>query len=346
MIRGRLWLPLGILLFAGLAMARMGRPDAPHRLADAAAVLLSTLRPELREKAALAFEDAGRADWHYVPRDRPGVRLREMNDAERRAAHGLLRAALSSRGYLKADSIMQLDQVLRDLSKAAGHEDLSRDPAQYTFTVFGAPAADAVWGWRVEGHHVSLNFTATPGQMMAVTPAFLGSAPAEVRSGPNAGFVVLAAEDDLARDLLLSLDEGQRLRAVVEKDVPRDIVMSPGRKRDELGEPVGLEAAEMTAGQQRKLMRLIEEYANNLYDDLAQEQMERIRGSGAEKIRFAWFGPVEAGKLHYYRIHGPKFVIEYDTTQGDPNHVHTVWRDLERDFGADVLKRHYDEHHR
>src|SRR5437016_3773188 len=144
-----LWLPLGILLFAGLALARVGRPDAALRLADAAGALLGALRPELREKAALPFESAARTDWHYVPRERPGVRLREMNDGERKAAHGLLRAALSSRGYLKADSIMQLDRVLRELSIAAGHEDASRDPAQYTFTVFGAPSAESVWGWRV-----------------------------------------------------------------------------------------------------------------------------------------------------------------------------------------------------
>ncbi len=344
MTRRLLWLPLGILLFAGLALASVRRVDAAHRLADAASGFLAALRPELRSKAALAFESPARLDWHYIPRERPGLRLREMNDAERAAAHGLLRAALSSRGYLKADSIMQLDQVLRELSRAAGHEDATRDPGQYTFAIFGTPAAESVWGWRVEGHHISLNFTATPRQMMAVTPAFFGSSPARVPSGSNAGFEVLAAEDQLARDLLLSLDEGQRKIAIVEKDVPRDIVLSPGRKRDELGEPVGLAASAMTEAQRGKLMRVIEEYAHNFYDDLAEEQMSRIRQGG--EIRFSWFGAAEPGKVHYYRIHGPAFVIEYDTTQGDPNHVHTVWRDLENDFGGDILKRHYEADHR
>jgi hypothetical protein len=314
-------------------------------LAGAAGDFLGALRPESRDKAALPFESDARRQWKFIPGDRAGLRLRDMNDAERHAAHALLRSALSSRGYLKADSIMQLDRVLREISIAAGHEDASRDPAQYAFAVFGTPSADAAWGWRVEGHHISLNFTARPGENMSVTPAFLGSSPAEIASGPHAGFRVLAAEDDLGRDLLLSLDDSQRTIAIVERDVPRDIVLSPGRQRDELGEPVGLAASAMTESQRAKLMRLIEEYAGNFYDDLAAEQMDRIREAGIGGIRFAWFGGVEKGSLHYYRVHGPGFVIEYDTTQGDPNHVHTVWRDLEKDFGGDPLERHYEHDH-
>jgi hypothetical protein len=337
-----LWLPIGIILCS--LLAGLGRPTTPQRLSAAATHFLDSLRTDLRAKAALPFEHPGRTDWHYVPRDRPGLRLRDMNDTERTAAHELLRAALSSRGYLKADSIMQLDQVLRDLSKAAGHEDPGRDPLQYTFTIFGTPGGDHPWSWRVEGHHVSLNFTITPQSLTATTPAFFGSAPTLVQSGPHSGFRALAAEDDLGRELLASFDAEQLKKVIIEKEVPRDIVMSPGRKRDELGEPIGLAAKEMTEVQRGKLMRLIEEYARNLQDDLAEEQLSRMR-ENADAIRFAWFGSSEPGKLHYYRVHGPRFIIEYDTTQGDPNHVHTVWRDLERDFGQDLLKDHYEHDH-
>lgn len=344
-MKSLLLLPMAMVVFVALARGGPGGPDAARgRMAAAAGTLLSTLRPELRAKAGLELGDASRGDWHFVPRDRPGVRLREMNDGERAAAYELLRAALSARGYLKADAIMQLDAVLRDLAKARGREDPSRDPEQYTFTVYGSPSVEAAWGWRVEGHHVSLNFSLVPGAAIAVTPAFLGASPAEIKSGPRAGFRALGAEDELGLELLASLDAEQRGRAVLSSQVPADIVAAPGRGPDSLGESLGLPASAMTEAQRAILGRLIDEYVGNLRADLADEQLARIR-AGMDGVRFSWIGAAERGKPHYYRVRGPRWVIEYDTTQNDPNHVHTVWRDFDNDFGGDAMKEHYLHDH-
>ena len=335
---------VALVFYAALAEAgsRQRETDARERIRTAAAAFLESLRPELRAKAALAFDDRARKDWHYIPRERPGVRLRDMNDAERTAAHGLLRTALSSRGYLKADAIMQLDQVLRDMSIASGKEDASRDPLQYTFTVFGTPGAEHPWGWRVEGHHVSLNFTLTKSAMVAVTPAFFGASPVEVRTGGHAGFRPLAAEDDLGHELLAMLDEGQRKKAVLATDVPRDITAVPGRGANEVEAGSGLPVHEMSRDQLAVLDRLIEEFVRNMQDDVAVPHLERIRAEAAQTM-FAWIGSAEPGKPHYYRVRGPRWIIEFDTTTADASHIHTVWRDFDHDFGGDLLGEHYKD---
>jgi hypothetical protein len=342
-MRRYLWLPLGAAIFAAVGVGAPAARDPGQRMASAAAGFLDSLRPDLRGRAAMTFEDPGRRDWHFVPRERPGVNLRDMNDDERRAAHALLRSALSSRGYLKVAGIMDLDAVLRDIARAAGQDGSVRDPGWYTFAVFGTPGAEGEWGWRVEGHHVSLNFTVGAAGV-AVTPSFLGAHPAEVRAGPHAGLRVLAAEEDLARELLASLDSSQRARAVIAAEAPRDILMSPGRGRDALGGDAGLPASEMTETQRSILSRLVEEYAGNLGHELSGAQRARLLEGGVEALSFAWAGPDQRGRPHYYRIAGGRFVIEYDNTQDGANHVHTVWRDFENDFG-DLLRAHLERDH-
>ena len=336
---------LGLAACGAGAVARWSRPmgpaDVAGRFAGAAREFLAALRPELRERAALPFDHAARTDWQIVPRDRAGVWIREMSDGERRAAHGLLRAALSAGGYLKAHEIMQLDAVLREMAQAAGRDGSFRDPERYAFAVFGEPGSPA-WGWRVEGHHLSLNFTVADG--VAVTPSFLGANPAEVRTGAHAGLRVLGEEEDLGRALLAALSDEQRGRVIIAPNAPPDVIFGPGRERGALGEARGVAVAEMTEAQRHLVWRLIEEYAHALEHDLAHEQLERVRAAGADAIRFAWAGSAEPGEPHYYRLHGPTFVIEYDNTQDGANHVHTVWRDFEHDFG-DALLRHYREHH-
>lgn len=345
MVRPVQGLAVALLALAGFAAARVAHEpsEAQVRLAGAAKELLAALRPELREKAALEFQDAARRDWHFVPRSRPGVMLKEMSPPERRAAHALLRAALSSQGYLKADAIMSLDAVLREMEQAEGGSGASRDPERYAFQIFGEPSPDRPWGWRVEGHHLSITFACGAGEIIATTPAFLGANPAEVKGGPRTGLRVLAQEEDLARELLASLTPEQRGKAVIADEAPRDILLIPGRGREALGAPTGLPASEMTRVQREILSRLLDEFVNNLHPDLAEGALARIR-SGLDEIRFAWAGPAERGRGHYYRLHAPTFAIEYDNTQDGANHVHTVWRDFENDFG-DALVKHYREDH-
>jgi hypothetical protein len=266
-----------------------------------------------------------------------------MTTAQRRALHALLREALSSAGYLKATGIMQLETVLRALE----HDNPQRDPEAYYLTIFGTPAYDRPWGWRIEGHHVSLNFTVASDTGVAATPAFLGANPAEVPSGPYMGWRVLGAEEDLGRRLLGALDETQRPRAIIATTAPQDIITGADRIA-RLAQFEGVPAAEMSGLQRELLLQLIREYTQNLTPALAQTQLDKIMRTGLERLHFAWAGSLSPGQGHYYRIHGPTTLIEYDNTQNTANHIHTVWRDLEDDWGGDVLAQHYAEsaHHR
>ncbi len=294
----------------------------------------------MRARAGLAFDASARDDWHYVPRRGAGVEFSEMNETQKLAARDLMRSALSSRGVNKVEGIMLLDAVLREMERGGS---IRRDPLAYSVAVFGTPGAGAPWGWKIEGHHVSLNFTGVK-DATAVTPAFLGANPAEVRRGDRAGVRVLAVEEDLARALLRSLSAAQRKEAVIGERAPADILGVPGRLLDEVA-TAGLAVSAMNAAQRGLVERLLEEYAGNLRHELAEHELERIRAAGIERVRFAWMGGFERGEGHYYRLSGPTFLIEYDNTQDGANHVHTVWRDRERDFGRDLLREHYKDRH-
>ena len=264
-----------------------------------------------------------------------------MNPAQRTLARDLLKTGLSQRGYLTASSIMDLETVLGDLEQRTNSPErrIVRDPELYFFSVSGTPSARDAWGWRVEGHHVSLNFTIVNGTLVASTPSFFGSNPAEVKDGPNKGLRILAQEEDAARALLLALDEHQRAKAIVEAAAPNDMVTTNKVKVDPLS-PVGIEAAALTPGQRDLLMRLIDVYTSTMASDIAADRMAKITRAGADKIAFAWAGDAERGKKHYYRIQGPTFLVEYDNTQNDANHIHSVWRDFNGDFGRDLLREH------
>ena len=321
-----------------------GEEAAAARMAVAADAFLDSLTPELRAKAALPFDDSSRGDWHYIPRERVGVAFKEMNDTQRTAAKALLRSALSSNGAKKVEEIMALEAVLHEIEK--GPEPPRRDPLKYWIAVFGDPDAAAEsrpWAWKLEGHHVSLNFTGLH-QHASVTPYFLGSNPAEIPHGERSGTRVLAAQEDLARELLASLSVDQRRAAIVGETAPDDILASPRRSIEEV-DSSGLGVSAMSEPQRALVKRLLDVYADNLQPDLADHERARISAAGFDNLRFAWMGSDQRGKGHYYRLSGPTFVIEYDNTQGNANHVHTVWRDRQRDFGRDLLEQHYQKDH-
>jgi uncharacterized protein DUF3500 len=335
-------LPALLAFFLSLPSGAARAPEpAGSPMASAARAFLATLRPDLRAQALLPFGDADRANWRYVPGRRRGVNLKQMNSSERAAAHSLLKAGSSARGYEKAAGVIELEGILRDLESFGWF----RDPELYWFTIFGEPSDSAPWGWRFEGHHASLNFLSMRGEVAVSTPAFLGANPARVPKGPRAGWRLLPAEEDLARRLLASLTPGERARALLSERAPADILMGPGRRWPP--EPAGLPASELTAVQRETLMALVAEYARNARPEIAEARWKRIETAGVGKIRFAWAGSDAVGSGHYYRVQGPTFVIEYDNTQDRANHVHSVWRDLPADGGADLLRRHYEEspHH-
>ena len=219
------------------------------------------------------------------------------------------------------------------------------DIAWPAFTVFGTPGVSAAWGWRVEGHHLSLNFTLVPGRPVAVTPAFIGANPAAVRSGPRAGLRPLEQEQDLGLALARGVDPALRSRLVLGGDSLGDIVSGPGRRDLFTAPPAGVALAAMSGEQRALAVRLVETYARNVRAEIADHELERMRDAGVEKLHFAWAGPIDPARPHYYRIHGPTLLIEYDNSQNSANHIHSVLHDPVNDFGADLLRAHYERGH-
>ena len=306
-------------------------------MAEAAGNFMAALTPEQKAKAGFDLQSNERVNWHFVPQPRKGLPLGEMSPSQKHLAQVLLNSVLSHRGYFKALTIMSLEQILFDLENKAAH----RNAELYYFSVFGAPGKD-VWGWRVEGHHLSLNFLACGDEVLATTPSFLGTNPAEVRAGPRAGLRVLAQEEELGWKLIKSLDAGQRAVAIITNSAPRDVITGDARKVSPL-EPVGIPAAKLARTQRGLLEALIKEFIGRNRAEVADADWAKIEKSGWNKISFAWAGGLEPGQGHYYRVQGPTFLLEFDNTQNDANHVHAVWRDFANDFGEDVLRKHYEQ---
>jgi hypothetical protein len=262
--------------------------------------------------------------------------LKAMSVEQRARAHDLLSAGLSQRGYLTAIAIMDLESILGAIESSRPFD---RDPEQYFFSVFGTPSSDGAWGWRVEGHHVSLHFTVVDTSVVAGSPYFFGSNPAQVHSGPKGGLRVLREREDAARALVTALDQSQRAAAIIDDVAPSDILTETELNIDPIL-PVGVRAKELNVDQRALLMRVITAYTSVMADDIAAERISEIRDAGIGEIGFAWAGPIERGKQHYYRVQGPTFLIEYDNTQNNGNHVHSVWRDFTGDFGLDLLREH------
>ncbi|RXK52893.1 DUF3500 domain-containing protein [Oleiharenicola lentus] len=319
-----------------------GHEDHPpgEEMADAATAWLQSLDGTQRQAAVYPLADEERENWHFVPKARNGVPLKEMTPAQRKLARDLIAAGLSQRGLLTTDAIIALEDVLFAMEGTA-----RRDRGLYHFTIFGAPDRLGTWGWRIEGHHLSVNFLIVEGTRISATPMFFGSNPAEVRiAHAHKGRRALAAEEDLGRALMLSFNPEQRSTALISTRAPADIITGNDRQAL-LAAPSGLSYAQMNHAQQAQLRALTEVYAGRLRAELAAAELQKIADRGWNKVHFAWAGGLERGDAHYYRIHSPDFVIEYDNTQNGANHIHTTWRDFRGDFGRDLLKEHHLESH-
>jgi hypothetical protein len=318
------------------------RTQAVPIMVEAAKAFLSSLTPEQQARAEFAFENTEvRTDWHFIPRERKGLPLKDMTPAQKHLAEALLSAGLSQRGYIKATSIMSLEDILRIIENDNG---VRRNPDGYFFSVFGEPSEHGVWGYRVEGHHVAQNYTIVNGKVNA-GPSFFGTNPAEIKEGPRKGLRVLGREDDLGFELLSSLTSDQKAVAIVDKVAYKDIITMASRKAAIEGKPSGLPFAKLTQKQHELLDNLVAEYAGDFPTPIADARMEQYHKSQSG-LYFAWAGGIEKGQPHYYRIQSPTFLIEYDDTQNNANHIHSVWRDFEGDFGVDLLGDHYQSSHK
>ena len=310
-------------------------------MVKAANALLEKLPAEQKAKAIFEFGSEERKNWHFIPRERKGLPIKEMSSEARTLAMALAKTGLSDEGYKKATLIMSLESVLREMEKDTTGK---RDPEKYYISIFGTPGAKEPWGWRFEGHHLSLNYSTVAGASPSMTPSFFGTNPGEVREGEKKGLRVLGKEEDLGRELIKSLSDEQRKVALIAEKAPDDVLNLPNRP--DRTKPEGISWEKLTAEQQAKLMLVVKEQLFRCRPDVAKEEIARIEKAGLAKVHFAWAGGLERGEPHYYRVQNESFVVEYDNTQGKANHPHSVWRDWDNDFGGDILKRHIEESHK
>ncbi|MBX7209467.1 MAG: DUF3500 domain-containing protein [Verrucomicrobiaceae bacterium] len=347
--------PIRPLLLAAAVSFTLGlRPvpahDAGPQMAEIARTFLGSLTPEQKEKASFKFEDEEeRTNWHFIPRPRKGLPMKEMSPQSRLLAHALLNTGLSFRGAAKAVTIMSLEEVLYQIEGAADESKRQatrekRDPEKYYVSIFGEPSASGTWGWRIEGHHISMNFTLKDGQLVRATPSFFGSNPGEVRQGPLTGVRVLAREEELGRELVKSLSTEQDAKAIISTEPPKEMVTSAERKVNPLS-PDGISEADLNDAQKKLLHDIVAEYLMRVRPDIAREALEDEKKAGVP-LHFAWAGSKERGQGHYYRVQGKTFLLEYDNVQNEANHVHSVWRAFDADFGRDILGEHYKAEHK
>ncbi len=297
---------------------------------------LSSLTTEQQSAASFAWDSPGRTEWSYLPGPRAGLSLVEMSAAQQDLAMALLSVGCGPRDALHAKGAIELERVRRRL--ATGTEELDGD--RFWFRVFGNPATDDVWAWHVNGHHLGVHVTVT-GAGVATTPSFLGAEPARVPSGPRAGWRFLAAEEDLGRDLLRTLDDAQLKQALVSEVAPDDIRTRHDPVVDPALIPSGIGHDDLDPDQQEQLHGLVHRYFERVPPDHARLCWNRLSDEGLGRLRFAWAGSDQPRQGHYYCVSGPSLLIEYDNTQDDANHIHSVWRDLSCDWGVDLLARHY-----
>lgn len=311
----------------------------------AARAFVALLNDQQNQATLFPFDGEERYNFHFVPRERNGITFNEMTDAQRDAAMRLIRTGLSEQAVQKAKGIMQLDLVLKELEKRKP-EDHFRDPGNYHITIFGLPDTATAWGWKLEGHHVAFNFAVDHDRVVGATPGFLGANPGIVLSGEQHGKQVLADETEIGADMLQSLDAERRAKAIVDSVAPKDILSFESR-RAQLDGTAGITYQELTVLQRQKLLQLISLYIHRYTRLFAEDMQQEIRQAGMDNIHFIWMGDTVPGigHPHYYRVQGPTFLIEYDNTQNNANHVHSVIRDLVHDFGGDELLQHYKSAH-
>jgi hypothetical protein len=314
-------------------------------MTEAASAFLSSLPQDQRARAAFAFEAPERVRFHFIPPEsfeRHGVPIKEMGQAQRERAHTLLRTGLSQRGYMTATQIMEAEGILQMLEGGRGQ--FSRDPQLYFVSVFGTPSTTGTWGWRFEGHHLSLQYTIVEGDITVSSPTFLAANPAEVPEGPRRGMRALARQEDAGRAMLSALTPAQR-DVAIQEDIPvRDVVARVALDIDPLA-PVGVAAADLDDAQRDILMEIVHAYTDVMADEIAALRLAKVEDAGIENLRFAWAGGTKRGEMSYFRVQGPTFLIEFSNTMNDPNHIHSGWREFGAEFGRDILAEHMRNDH-
>lgn len=300
---------------------------------------IASLSDSQKEKAIVNFEDESRTKWHFFPStmySREGIPLKELDDDQKDLLQKLLKTYLNTNGYKKTNEAIEAEGILNDLENNPS----MRDTGLYYVTFYGEPNIEKPWGWGFEGHHLSLNFT-IDGSDISYVPMFHGASPAIYKDKR-----FLKNEEDIALKLVNLLDKDQRVKAILSDEALDDIVS--GNKTEIIPlKTEGLSASEMNDAQRKILFRLIRQYISSMPEPLANARMKSIEVEEIEDIHFSWAGKTELKAPHYYKVQGKSFLIELDNTQNNANHIHSVWRNFDGDFGRDLIKEHYrnSDHH-
>lgn len=338
----------GVIALFTLLGSAQAHDKAAADMAKAAQAFIDTLSDKQKKATLYAFGHEERKNWHFIPKERNGIQLRHMNEDQKKLALALVNTGLSERGIKRATSIMELEEYLYEMESAHQNEEKRamvrerRHPLKYHVTIFGEPSMKSAWGWRFEGHHLSLNYTVNHGHLVRMAPHFYGTNPGEVREGPKKGLRVLAEEEDFARALVKSLTDKQWKKCLFSEKALPDIVTMADKEVKRL-EPLGLSEKEMSKDQRKALHELVKIHLFRSRPDVAEARWKEIEAEGL--MHFAWAGSKEPGEGHYYRVQGESFLVEYDNTQNNANHIHAVWREFKGDFGGDILREHLEKDH-
>lgn len=347
-----------LVFFSLIKINTDGQASYNAEIKSAATTFIQTLNPIQKKGALLSFTDTARIKWNNLPvglRARAGISIGSMSEEQRKLLHRILSASLSSQGYLKATSIMHLDNLLNMFVDTAYYRkeindtlrkfltDLQWTHRNYYLAFFGLPS-DVNWGFKIEGHHLSVNYTFT-GDKISVTPWFIGTDPAEMQITQYAGWRVLGQEEDMGIRLVNMLTTEQKKKATMSSEVPGDIITG-AETGIRLIDYWGIKGADLYKKQKAVLQYIIREYVFNMEYEKAAEEYEKILKAGVDNIYFGWIGPYDEYKAHYFVLNGPTFLIEFDNAGGprrNGNHIHTIWREKGNEFGEDILKKHYQE---
>ena len=329
-----------IVPFSLIAQTKVDGPSS-----SVATTFINSLESSQKARSVFDFDQMSRYEWHYFPPSmvsRQGIPIKELNDEQKKNFHSLLKIFLSDKGYAKTQDIMSYEYLLKELEPNNSH----RIPENYFVAIYGSPGTDSTWGWKFSGHHLALNFTIVSNQL-AFAPFFFGINPAEIKDGSKKGKRVIREEEDLGFELINSFTKEQKSKAIFQLRAFTEIVTTNAAQVSPLP-PVGILAKDMTPQQKIIVNKLIAAYLSSMPDGIAKIRTRRIVAEDMNEIRFGWAGGLVAGEPHYYRIQGKTFLVEFDNTQQNANHIHTVWRDFNGDYGADLLKEHYknSKHHR
>ncbi|MBI3864634.1 MAG: DUF3500 domain-containing protein [Planctomycetia bacterium] len=343
----RFAVPLVVAAAMGAILFAQGASQEPtgKAMLHAAQKFRESLTKEQLAQASFGYDDAERLNWHFIPRERKGLPLRDLEGAPLKLAHALIASGLSKSGYDQTVSIMSLEEVLYLLEtepKERTERRERRHPGKYYLSIFGVPSETGKWGWRVEGHHISLNYTLDKGDVIGTTPEFFGTNPALIEAGPGRAIRVLGPEEDMARQILKLCTPEQAKIAHIDTKAPDDLRVGPNAQapspQPETTAPVGLAVSKMSADQKKLLGDLLTEYLANMPADVSARRRAALTQAGIDNIHFAWWGDTERNQRHYYRVQGPTFLVEYNNTQNSANHVHSYWRDFAGDFGIALKK--------